>query len=89
MCIRDRRDTALQSAAADWESALAQEVNRLLVDSGGKVHEILTNSFERVLITRALAHTGGCLLYTSQGTVECETRPGQTCFTIRMPLITE
>ena len=53
------RDTALQSAAADWESALAQEVNRLLADSGGKVHEILTNSFERVLITRALAYTGG------------------------------
>ncbi|MBK7326127.1 MAG: PAS domain-containing sensor histidine kinase [Propionivibrio sp.] len=24
-----------------------------------------------------------------QGTVECETRPGRTCFTIRLPLITE
>jgi two-component system nitrogen regulation response regulator GlnG len=43
----------------DWESGLAMEVDRLLAGNDGQVHEKLTNSFERILIARALAFTGG------------------------------
>jgi len=53
------RDSPQVSLGVDWESALAQEVDRLLAGNDGQVHEKLTNSFERVLINRALAHTGG------------------------------
>ena len=53
------RDTPPSSAASDWESGLALEVDRLLAGSDGQLHEGLTNRFERVLIARALAHTGG------------------------------
>ncbi len=55
----DLRESAPVVAATDWESGLAMEVDRLLAGSDGPVHEKLTNSFERVLITRALTHTGG------------------------------
>jgi len=55
----DLRESAPVVAATDWESGLAQEVDRLLTGGDGQVHEKLTNSFERVLITRALVHTGG------------------------------
>ena len=55
----DLRDSAPLSVASDWESGLGLEVDRLLTGSDGQVHEKLTNSFERVLISRALAHTGG------------------------------
>lgn len=55
----DLRESAPVATATDWESGLAQEVDRLLTGSDGQVHEKLTNSFERVLISRALAHTGG------------------------------
>ena len=53
------RDTAPTTVASDWESALAQEADRLLAGSEGSVHEKLTDRFERILIARALAHTGG------------------------------
>ncbi|MBW7902155.1 MAG: nitrogen regulation protein NR(I) [Rhodocyclaceae bacterium] len=54
------RETAPAAAVAgDWESALAAEVDRLLAASSGDVHGRLSQSFERVLINRALAHTGG------------------------------
>ena len=55
----DLRESAPLATAADWQSGLATEVDRLLAGSDGPVHEKLTNCFERVLITRALAHTGG------------------------------
>jgi len=55
----DLRDSAPVAVASDWESGLAMEVDRLLAGGEGPVHEKLTNSFERVLISRALAHTGG------------------------------
>lgn len=45
---------------------MAQEVDRLLAGNDGQVHEKLTNSFERVLITRALAHTGGRRIEAAQ-----------------------
>ena len=42
-----------------WEEALDQEALRLLVRSVPNVHELLSRNFERILIARALAHTGG------------------------------
>ncbi len=53
------RDSAPTAVATDWESALAQETDRLLAGGDGSVHEKLTNRFERILIARALAHTSG------------------------------
>jgi two-component system nitrogen regulation response regulator GlnG len=53
------REGPVAAVAGDWESALAAEVDRQLAIGGGEVHEHLTHAFERVLITRALAHTGG------------------------------
>jgi two-component system nitrogen regulation response regulator GlnG len=53
------REATVAVQANDWEGALAQEVDRLLLGDPGKVHEKLTHAFERVLINRALTHTGG------------------------------
>ncbi|MCP5268509.1 MAG: nitrogen regulation protein NR(I) [Zoogloeaceae bacterium] len=50
---------AASSLAGDWESALAAEVDRRLNSGGGDVHQQLVQAFESILITRALAHTGG------------------------------
>ena len=55
----EMRDTQQQAVAADWQTGLAVEVDRLLAGSEGQVHEKLTDCFERILISRALAHTGG------------------------------
>jgi two-component system nitrogen regulation response regulator GlnG len=53
------RAPAGAGGAADWESGLAQTVDRMLARGDGPVHEKLTDAFESVLIRRALAHTGG------------------------------
>jgi len=53
------REVPVQSASLDWESGLAMEVDRLLAGGDGQIHDKLTQHFERVLINRALAHTGG------------------------------
>ena len=53
------RDTTLQSSVSDWEIGLAMEVDRLLAADEGQLHEKLINCVERVLIARALAHSGG------------------------------
>ena len=60
------RDSPSLPIASDWESGLAIEVDRMLADSDGQVHEKLTDSFERVLIARALAHTGGRRIEAAQ-----------------------
>ncbi len=52
--------------ATDWEGALAQVVDRMLTTDEGKVHEKLTNVFERILINRALMHTGGRRIEAAQ-----------------------
>ena len=44
---------------SDWQTGFAAEVDRLLAARDGHVHETLTHAVERLLITRALAHTGG------------------------------
>ncbi|MDX9706817.1 MAG: nitrogen regulation protein NR(I) [Azospira sp.] len=54
-----RESAPAEAVVADWERALASEVDRLLAASSGDVHERLSRAFERVLINRALAHTGG------------------------------
>jgi len=54
-----RESTAPSSVASDWESGLAQVVDHMLTSGEGQVHEKLTNAFERILINRALTHTGG------------------------------
>ena len=52
--------------ATDWESALAQVVDRMLVSDEGQVHEKLTHAFESILINRALARTGGRRIEAAQ-----------------------
>jgi two-component system nitrogen regulation response regulator GlnG len=47
------------AGAADWESQLARTVDHMLAHGDAPVHEKLINAFERTLINRALAHTGG------------------------------
>ncbi|MDR0379779.1 MAG: sigma 54-interacting transcriptional regulator, partial [Candidatus Accumulibacter sp.] len=44
---------------ADWKNGLAQTVDRMLALGDGPVHEKLIGIVERILIERALAHTGG------------------------------
>ncbi len=54
--LKEAPQTAL---VADWGSALSLEVDRMLGQSLESVHEVLMQDFERILIARALAHTGG------------------------------
>ena len=44
---------------ADWLAALAREADRRLTGGDKNIMESLSRSFERTLIERALAHTGG------------------------------
>ncbi len=61
------RETApAAGGATDWEGALAQVVDRMLTTDEGQVHEKLTNVFERILINRALMHTGGRRIEAAQ-----------------------
>ena len=56
-----RRYSASRSRVncSGWQTGLAAEVDRLLSANEHQVHQKLTDSFERILISRALAHTGG------------------------------
>jgi two-component system nitrogen regulation response regulator GlnG len=60
------RESNPQSPSFDWESGLAAEVDRLLAGGDGQVHSKLTDSVERILISRALAHTGGRRIEAAQ-----------------------
>ena len=60
------RDAVPVALATDWESALEGEVDRLLGRGIADVHGVLTPTFERILITRALAHTGGRRIEAAQ-----------------------
>ena len=53
------RVAAPSSAGGSWEAALASATDRLLNTAPGEVFAQLTDRFERTLIERALAHTGG------------------------------
>jgi two-component system nitrogen regulation response regulator GlnG len=59
------RDAA-PAQAGHWEATLAREVDRLLAAGAGDVHGQLQRSFERTLIERALAHTGGRRIEAAQ-----------------------
>lgn len=60
------REAPASSLAASWEEALEGEVDRLLGRGVGEVHEMLVRTFERILISRALAHTGGRRIEAAQ-----------------------
>ena len=51
--------SAAVSAVGDWLSALNAEADRLLQQSPGEVYDRLNREFEKALILRALASTGG------------------------------
>ncbi len=60
------REATPHHEAGDWQSGLAMEVDRMLTTAAGEVHEKLINAFEGILITRALAHTGGRRIEAAQ-----------------------
>ena len=52
--------------ATDWEGALEGEVDRMLASGIPDIHGVLSQVFERILILRALAHTGGRRIEAAQ-----------------------
>ena len=60
------REAPPQMLAGDWEKALEGEVDRLLARGVPDVHGLLSQTFERILISRALAHTGGRRIEAAQ-----------------------
>ena len=60
------RGAPVAALATDWEGALEAEVDRLLARGIGDVHGMLSQTFERILIARALAHTGGRRIEAAQ-----------------------
>jgi two-component system nitrogen regulation response regulator GlnG len=50
----------------DWETGLEGEVDRMLASGIGDVHGRLSQVFERILISRALARTGGRRIEAAQ-----------------------
>jgi DNA-binding NtrC family response regulator len=50
------REASPVAQVTDWEGALEGEVDRLLARGVPDVHGVLAQVFERILITRALAH---------------------------------
>ena len=55
----EMRENEAAAYAGSWEEALELETDRLLAAGVPEVHDLLTRSFERIIIARALAHTGG------------------------------
>jgi two-component system nitrogen regulation response regulator GlnG len=60
------REATPVSLATDWESALEGEVDRMLARGVPNIHGVLSQVFERILIARALAHTGGRRIEAAQ-----------------------
>ncbi|MBS4018825.1 MAG: nitrogen regulation protein NR(I) [Dechloromonas sp.] len=60
------REAPPQMLVGDWEKALEGEVDRLLARGVPDVHGLLSQAFERILISRALAHTGGRRIEAAQ-----------------------
>jgi two-component system nitrogen regulation response regulator GlnG len=52
-----RQDT--ETTSSDWLAVLAREVDRRLASGEKDIMESLSKNFERTLIAKALAHTGG------------------------------
>jgi len=53
------REAVPGALATDWEKGLEGEVDRLLAAGVDDIHGRLVHAFERILISRALARTGG------------------------------
>jgi two-component system nitrogen regulation response regulator GlnG len=53
-----RGETA-KGTEGDWTAALAREVEKALMRGESGIMDALTREFEKILISRALAHTGG------------------------------
>jgi two-component system nitrogen regulation response regulator GlnG len=53
------REAPAAESGTDWVQALAGETDRLLARREGNVYDLLVREFERTLINRALAATGG------------------------------
>jgi len=60
------REATPLALASDWEGALEGEVDRLLARGVPDVHGLMSQTFERILISRALAHTGGRRIEAAQ-----------------------
>jgi two-component system, NtrC family, nitrogen regulation response regulator GlnG len=60
------KDEPQLAAAESWVSALEREAETLLKSGQSGILDELTRQFERALITRALAHTGGRRIEASQ-----------------------
>jgi two-component system, NtrC family, nitrogen regulation sensor histidine kinase GlnL len=89
--LRTRVDRQVTLAKRRFRLALKLQV----VDNGPGIPDDIRERMFYPLVSGRQGGSGlGLTLAQSfiqqhQGTVECETRPGHTCFTIRMPLITE
>ena len=53
------RETAAAGSDADWTAALQRHVERALVRGESNLMAVLSRDFEKILIAKALAHTGG------------------------------
>jgi len=54
-----KEDTGKHNTGGSWQEALAQEVTDALNRGETNILDAKTKEFERILITRALAHTDG------------------------------
>lgn len=62
----DLREAPVRETVSDWLGALSTEADRLLLQREGNVFDLLNRDFERTLISRALAATGGRRIEASQ-----------------------
>jgi two-component system nitrogen regulation response regulator GlnG len=53
------REDAVGGAEADWTAALQRHVEKSLMRGESNIMDVLSREFEKVLIARALVHTGG------------------------------
>ena len=53
------REDAAGGAEADWTAALQRHVEKSLMRGESNIMDVLSREFEKVLIARALVHTGG------------------------------
>ena len=53
------REDAAAGAEADWTAALQRHVEKSLMRGESNIMDVLSREFEKVLIARALVHTGG------------------------------
>ncbi|MCU0804931.1 MAG: nitrogen regulation protein NR(I) [Burkholderiales bacterium] len=60
------RQESARSPETDWSAALAREVERALVRGEAGLMDSMTRTFERILISKALAHTGGRRIEAAQ-----------------------